>query len=40
MLPAEIPQLRFPAAIVAGVFVDEDDRRSGPDLLDEKLRAV
>ena len=31
--PAEMPDLRFPTAIVAREFIDEDDRRAGPGLL-------
>jgi hypothetical protein len=40
MLAAEIAHLRLPAAIVAGVFMDEDDRRPAADLLDVELGPV
>ena len=40
MLAAEMAQLRFPAAIVAGILVNEDDRRARPDLFHVELYAV
>ena len=40
VLAAEVAHLRLPAAVVAGVFVHEHDRRSGADLLDVELGAV
>ncbi len=40
MLAAQMPQLRFPAAVVAGIFMDEDDRRSGADLFHVELHSV
>ncbi len=38
--PAEMPDLRLPAAIVAREFMDEDDRRPGPGLLAVQLHSV
>jgi hypothetical protein len=40
MLAAEMAQLQFPAAIVAGILVNEDDRRARPDLFHVELYAV
>ena len=40
MRTREITHLRFPRAIVAGEFVDEDDRSAGASLFAIKLSAV
>jgi hypothetical protein len=40
MLATKVAHLRLPAAIVAGIFMHEHDRRSGADRFDVKVHAV
>jgi hypothetical protein len=40
VLAAKVAHLRLPAAVVAGIFMHEDDRRSGADRFDVKVDPV